>query len=315
MNRSSNLSTPTPKWPSIFLLVLICWCLLSGIYHSAITGLAGADFRQYYETAERLNKGLPPYDGKMNYVYTPFLAVLIRPLAHFPLGQAFKIWTLMNGLFMFVGMALYALAARFKWKDVIPIGIMIFVGFRFLPSVYDFGTGNINIVLLMLVSGMFLADSHGKMEIFGVLIALGAIIKIWVLGLVIYLLLKRAWRAIALSIGIYCFLFVFTFNIVGWSKMQEFLQVTLKVVNNNRWISQSIYGFARIHFAPNMHTEPILNSAIVYWAFIATGFLIILSGLVYLFRSEPARTPYESRLRLGFFILSLLLLLPICWMS
>lgn len=80
-------------------------------------------------------------------------------------------------------------------------------------------------------------------------------------------------------------------------------------------ISQSFLGFARLRFAPNSLITPFTTDPLLYKAFIGLGVLAVGLGLAWLWWSGPARSPQESRLRTGFAMLSLLLVLPICHME
>ena len=309
------------QWRSLLLLVLIVWYLLSSTYRSALApsqGITGIDFQIYYEAAQRLAHGEPLYIFRPagdTYVYSPLLALLLRPLAHVQYPHALKIWFFLMALCLGASVMLYALAARFTWRDLALTGITLIIGFRFWPSMMNFSLGQVNFLILMCICGMFLADSRGRPRWIALLIVAAALIKTWMLGLLIYLALRRRWKEMISGVCAYTLLLLASFGAVGWREWPLFWKLTAGYANQSIGqiaATQSISGFAYLHFKNNPHITPFVENALIAHTFIAGGFALMLAGFAHVARNAPRQPSYEARLQLGFVILSVLLMLPMC---
>jgi len=311
-------------WQSAFFLLLLCWLLVASAYHGALnpnSGLTGIDFAIYHRAAGWLNAGEPLYypgvEGKNGYMYAPAVAWALRPLAALPREQALKIWFLINAAALLAAVALYACAARLRGRHAAALGILLLVAFRFWPTTCNLAMGQVNCLLLTLVAGMMLADSRGRMGTVAVLIALAALVKLWMIAAGIHLVVRRKWGA-AFGCGVaFAGLLALSFALVGWQEWPGFIgTVTSQHASvQPGLVSQSIMGFARLRFADSGLVVPLLENALVKQGFIAAGFLAVFGALGWLGWTGPARSSYETRLRFGFAILSVLLLLPICHME
>jgi hypothetical protein len=298
MNHTRTLLELRAHWRGLLLLLLIVWLLLSSAYRSALApspGITGVDFQLYYAAAGRLLHGEPLYvfqPAGATYVYSPVLALLLRPLARFDYLQALRIWFFLAATCLCASVLLYALSARFKWSDLALIGITLILGFRFWPSTMNFG-----------------------LKTLALLIAGAALIKTWMIGLLLYLILRRNWRAAVLGGAAFAVMLAGSFAIVGWHEWPMFVKLTAGYANQSIGqiaTTQSIPGFAYLHFEPNQHIEPLVASFPISHAFVLFGAALMLTGFFYVWKNQPRQPGYELRLQLGLVILSLLLLLPMC---
>jgi hypothetical protein len=311
-------------WQTPLLLLLLCWLLVASAYHGALnpdSGITGIDFDIYATAAGWLNAGEPLYypgvEGKQGYMYTPLVAWALRPLAAMPREMALKIWFLCNATALIAAAALYARAARLRWRHAAAVGILLLAVFRFWPTTCNLGMGQVNCLLLTLVAGMMLADSRGKFWLVAVLIAAAAMVKLWMAVAGIHLLVRRKWGAAIGCAAAFCVMLAGSFALVGWQEWPGFIgTVTSKHASvQPGLVSQSFPGFARIRFADSGLVTPLLDNGLVQHGFVALGFLAVLGALAWLFLAGPPRSTYETRLRFAFTILSVLLLLPICHME
>lgn len=317
--RPGKSEGPDSRWVGFFLLGLILWLLLSINFKGAVnpeSPITGVDFRIYYHAAERLVAGQPLYTQQAGaeggYLYTPWLAWLLQPLARLPFETSLKIWYTVNALTLLGAVGLSALALRLRWDDAVRVALMVMLAFRFWPTVTSFGYGQANFILVAIVAGMMLAAQRKHWLALGLLIAIGAMIKPWMIGLLMYPAVFRKWSALASALAATAVLMAGSFALVGWAEWPRFLQVLAANTEQAGLVSQSILGFARLHFAPNILVEPFTTDAAVRWGFVAAGSCIVLGALASLFFRTADASPYEERLRVGFVTASLLLLLPLC---
>ncbi len=308
-----------PRWIGLLLLGLILWLLLSITYKGAVnpdSPITGVDFRVYYHAAERLVAGESLYVQQTGteggYLYTPLLAWLIQPLARLPFATALKIWFAINTLTLLAAIGLSALALRLRWSDTARVALMVLIAFRFWPTVMSFGYGQVNFALVAVIAGMMLAAQRQSWWAFGLMLALGAMIKPWMIGLLLYPAVFRKWSALAWSLVATAALMAGAFALVGFAEWPRFLHVLATNSEQSGLVSQSILGFARLHFAPNILVEPFTTDAAVKWGFVGAGALAVFGALGWLWLRPSVASPYEERLRFGFTTVSLLLLLPLC---
>ena len=309
-------------WQNALLLLLVCWFLFTQSYNGATntaSAITGWDFRVLYDAAARLNHGEELYsitgnaEGKTPYIYTPLVAEAFRPLAHLPRDMAVKVWFFISACCLALSVATYAAGAGFTLAEIVPVCVMLVVGFRFWPMVFNFGLGQINNILLLCACAMFWAESRSRSKLAGFLIALAALVKLWMFGILIYPLVKRNWKASISSILFYCAGLVVLFAPGGLGAFKKFCTVTAANAQQSFLVSQSIAGFARLQFAANSHIHAMMPSKALFFTFIGLGYLAVSASFVYLWsRRGGPKSPYESRLWFGVCLLSIPLVSPLC---
>lgn len=301
------------------LLLLLAWLLLAVTYSGAVSpesGIRGMDFSVFYQAAIRLNQGAPLYQPGvphvLPYVYSPLPAELMRPLGRLSFEAALKAWFFVNAGCLILAVLLYGAAARLTRRDAPLLGVLLLVSFRFWDNTLNFGIGQSNDVLLALIGGMLWADSRGRWGLMGALIVLAALFKVWMIGLLLYLLLRRQWRpALWSAAGLACALGLL-FWAVGWREMPAFVQVlrAARAIQERMEVQNSILGVANTHLRANPFVTPLADSQAVYLAFIALGVAAVFCGFAFLWRVLRAPSPVEARLAFGLTLASILLLLP-----
>lgn len=302
---------------SALLLFLVSWLLVASAYSGAVSpasGITGLDFRLFYQAAGRLNAGQPLYqlpDPGLHaglYVYSPLLA-LLRPLAHLPFIVAMKAWFFINAVSLILAVLLYGAAARLTWRTAPLLAILLLVSFRFWDTTMNFGLGQSNCILLALIGVMFWADSRGRWRLMGALIVLAALVKVWLIGLLLYLLLRRQWKAALFSMIGFAASMAALFCVVGWREWPTFLGSLrlAKTIMENGTVIHSVIGFANLHLRANSLVSPLTDSPAVYTAFIALCAVALLWGITALWRVLREPSPLEARLSFGLVLASVLL--------
>ncbi len=236
----------------------------------------------------------------------------MRPLAHLSFHVATKAWFFVNAASLIVAVLLYGLAARISWRSLSLLAILLLVSFRFWDTTMNFGLGQSNSVMLALVAAMLWADSRKRWWLMGALIALAALFKVWLIGMLLYLLLRRRWREAAFGIGAFLVALGALFSVVGWSELPNYLHcmVQAKAFGEKHAVMNSIVGFADLHLRTNPIVSPLVNSRIGYAVFAVACVLGLLWGFAALWRILRSPTPLEARLAFGIVLVSVLLLLP-----
>jgi hypothetical protein len=160
---------------------------------------SGNDFPIYVEASRAIVAGESPYDvgsGLHGYVYPPFFAILIAPIAFLPLTAAVWAWYLINVLLTVAAFGLLRrlLEAHFGPRRArTAVWIALVVHLRFVLNNYDMGQVNL-LTLVMGLAAVWLAFQRGRYSGAGWLIGASAAIKPYAVVLALPFLLRGQWR-------------------------------------------------------------------------------------------------------------------------
>jgi len=168
------------------------------------------DFAAYYLAARTLNADKPLYDPATvaevaaqsggiyytTYLYPPFFAALLRPLALLPYNVARIIWLLLNLLFLVLSLILL-----FKITPIPRpfIGLVLYLLILMPPIYYTLWLGQVNLLILLLILGsiwFLILPNRQSQVIAGVLLGLATGLKILPGLLGLSLLLRRRFLAL-----------------------------------------------------------------------------------------------------------------------
>lgn len=160
---------------------------------------SGNDFPIYVEAARTLLAGRSPYDaatGLHGYVYLPFFALVISPLARMPEEAAVWIWYALNvsmtaAVFLLTRSVLAGVVDTRRASWAAALGLIF--NARFFLNNYDMGQVNILILLLALLA-LNLAVNHGRFGISGCIVGILTAIKPYGAMLLIPFLVRGKWR-------------------------------------------------------------------------------------------------------------------------
>ena len=281
-------------------------------------GLFACDFGALYAASHRLNEGQHLYlreAGQMDYQYvsSPLLPILVRPLAKLPLVRATCAWAALNVVLMTLATLLYCWGARIRLLEQVGFVILILLtGFRFWPTTLELAIGNTDIVLLFLAAGMFVCNRYQKWFLFALLVAIGALTKTWMIGALFYLLVRRKWGAAFAGIGFFAAGLAILFSIVGWSEMPVLRHLTQSYSSQPDLVSNSVVGMARMYFSYNTIITPLVASSTFRMAFLVIGYGFLVGGLIYLWFVAPAMDEGQLQVTLGLTFTALVLGCPVC---
>lgn len=370
-----------PKFPALIgrhtkffkrfnLLLLVLVVLLGGFRlqqitthfirnQSAPSDYYQYDFGAYYDAAAALNldqsqsiynnpeflKTAAKQSGMRTlfsaYIYPPFFAVILRPLALVPHLQAILIWAGLNLTWLclaifFTFKTIGIKISKFQWLVLI-LFLLIF------PPVYHtiIIFGQVNLLLLFLLSivlyGARKDASFTWQIIAGIALGIGIGIKIFFVILLIYYLFYGRPR-LAISAGA-TFLVTILIGLVGASAINTttyFSSILFDVskVENNFWVNLSIeptihrlfsiveYEYQLPHMAePVVATLlPIIKSATAgkILGFAGKFLFAFLAGVYFIsdwFFLRKDLSQFHDLLRVFFLLISFLLFMPLGWIS
>jgi glycosyl transferase family 87 len=163
--RQRALITPAK---AVILLVFVC-CVAAFVGARSLDLLQGTDFPDFYCAARMLLDGHGPqlYDAELQweyqaryagrvgtlYIHPPFEAVLYLAVAWLPLRRAYLLWSLLNLVFLAVGMQRLAKEALVPWDW----RVLLAASLTFAPLLLCLQQGQDSLLLLLLVILAFTA--------------------------------------------------------------------------------------------------------------------------------------------------------------
>src|SRR6266540_3896859 len=296
----------------IGLAALVALLLLAGfirVLPTLIRSPDSYDFAAYYVAARVLNTGEPLYDtarmtdaAKSNgqaiafpaYIYPPFLAASLRPIANLPVTAAKPLWFGSNLVCLFASLGLLTRLIGLPLRTLIPIGLLALM----LPPIYDtLLLGQVNLLLLILICGALYLSSQSESRrqeiVAGFLLGIAAAIKLYPIVIGLAYLSRRRFAALASMIG--GILAMLIFGIAAGGGLENTTNYFTKVLlgfagGTNTPVDQSIWPVMARLFSVNTfdfaflstdnHTtalvNPIVNAPIIGSVLALVGAICII---------------------------------------
>ncbi|MGO4870472.1 MAG: glycosyltransferase family 87 protein [Roseiarcus sp.] len=205
----------------VAFLVIVGLFLADVVLPELVGGGKTKDYELWFQTGRAVLDGQDIYarrpDGLLKFLYTPFSAVLLAPLALLGKPLMYAALALINAAAWIVVVActqaLCSFAPRAAVGYVLPSAIT-------LPLIFlTFDLGQPNLLLLAFVLSGFLAIENNRSGLGGALIAAAAAMKAFPVAIVLYLLARKQWRAAAsMILALAFFTFVVPAAVLGPTK-------------------------------------------------------------------------------------------------
>lgn len=193
---------------------VLLWAVASGvlvpIYFVGIADVShfAWDYRAYYIAAEAALAGEPfvgitPGLPGVAYVYPPISVALFLPQAAVGGWRlAFALQTLLNVLAA-LGVAALATSTIETYRGRLSrVDRLLVVGFCLgtAPMVAVLGLGQVDSLIALALAGTFVALEHDRQSIAGAVLAGAALVKVFPVVLGLWLVWRRAWRAVVAAV-------------------------------------------------------------------------------------------------------------------
>jgi len=240
--------------PLFFLLLGLAFSIVP-IINSTRASSTNKDYTLWFDVGNRLQAGEPLYqlgeDGEVRYMYPPTLAVLVfYPLSLFGPMAFVAILTACNSIAWVLAVTLSIQLVTGRWLGHTRC-LYIVPSLAVVPYIWDtYLLGQVNLFLLVLVLGSFLALRKKRGILAGLLLGLAIAIKVFPLPVVIYFLFRKQWLA-ALSTFASCVLFlaVAPGAIRGFERngneLQQWVATMVGDQSGNTMAARSHIGFTR----------------------------------------------------------------------
>jgi hypothetical protein len=301
-------------------------------------GLFVPDFFQEWSSARNRLTGLPvytphaitlpryldrrfpegdPWAVEVN-AHPPTAILLALPLAGLSFPSAFLVWNLFSlaALVASLGLIARGLGWRYSPWVVLPLLALLVVCHPFWHQMIH---GNLNLLLLALLTGTWAAARAGRPGLAGAALGTAAALKLFPAFLAVYFLARREGKVLKVAAATLAALTLLTAAILGTEAYRTYLgEVLPHTAERYRaaWFNLSLAGFWAKLFDPQtgdrgMHLTPLLASRpLAHAAFAASAILV---AAVVARVAARARSRSAADLAFGLALLGMLLVSPITW--
>lgn len=176
--------------------------------------------------------------------HPPSSVLLAVPLAWLDYPDAFLAWNLLSlaALAASIWIVVRQLRIAFSPWSLLPVVTLLLVCNPLRHQVFQ---GQLNLVLLLLLTGTWAAARSGRSACAGVLLAAATTIKIFPGFLFVYFLLRRRWEAVAAGTVGLISITVVTAAIVGPQAYRSYLVDVIPHIGqfHGEWLNASLAGF------------------------------------------------------------------------
>jgi hypothetical protein len=335
---------PLAAWPAgrpwLWAMLAVFACLVQGpdfLKQIRPPWGQGVDFFQEWASAKNALNGLPVYTdqeisaelylgfkkepGDTWFIHwnahPPTSVLLALPFAYLDYPDATLAWNLASIVAFGASLVIIArgLGIRLPPWGIFPIVALCMVCNPFRQQVIQ---GQLNAVLLLLITGAWAADRSGRPTLAGSLLGVATAIKLFPGLLIVHFALRRQWRAVAAGIATFVGLTALTVAILGVDAYRGYVRDALPTVGQFRswWPNNSLVGFWTKAFDTGAdyflrHIDPVVHSPAIKWA----GMLLSVGAVLLLWAREAwrARTESESDFAFAIAVTTMLLVSPITW--
>jgi hypothetical protein len=295
------------------------------------------DFSQEWASARNLFNGYPIYRDHNEAIYDylgfrrdtsdpniyyslqvnahpPTSVLLGIPFAWMEYHHAFLAW---NVLSLGLVVASAWLVIRQLGVRVTLAGLMIFyvLVLLFSPFRQQVSQGQLNAVLLALITGAWAAERSARPGLAGVLLGLATAIKLIPAFLLLYYAVRGRWRVVWSGVACLAFVTALTVLVLGPEAFTTYYGEVMPHVAAtyaDGWINASLPGFfEKLFAAPSGHIVPLVRSPALRTGAIVIGDCFV--GLVLFVVARRARSRAEEDLAFGMAVVAMLLVAPITW--
>jgi hypothetical protein len=321
------------------------WCgaalvisfVMAPVYFLSLRPPAGLviDFFQEWASARNYRERLPVYTdqratiprylGKWDLsdhdrtidvnAHPPGAILLALPLAGLAYRDAALVWNLTSLGMLAASLCLVAKSMRIpiSFWSIFPLATLLLLC---TPLLMQQHLGQLNLVILLLLTGVWTADRSGHPVMAGVCLGVATTIKIFPGFLFLYFILRGRWKTVIAGAVSLFLLTGFTAALFGLEAYRYYFFDVLPRVAKFRglWANASLVGFWVKLFDPPPEyprVVPIWQSPVAARLGIAMSCSAILAVLAWIIRR--ARSLPERDLAFGLAVTAMLLVSPITW--
>jgi hypothetical protein len=289
------------------------------------------DFFQEWASARNFWSGLPIYaeqsDSVERYLgyrpqepfyyrynaHPPSSVLLALPFAALDYQNAGLAWNLFSlaCLAACVVIVVRQLGIPWTWWNVLPLVTLLLVCNPLRSQTHQ---GQLNLVLLLLLTGMWAADRSDRPLLAGILLGVATAAKL-VPGLFfLTFLVRKEWKTVTAGVFSFSALTLVTAGVLGIDAYRDYVRDVMPHVQIFRdwWLNASLLGFwSRLFDGRSGQVDVVVQQPSLALALTIAWAALVLVLLVS--RVRRTRTPEQKDIDFGLSCVAMLLLSPVAW--
>ena len=296
------------------------------------------DFIQEWSSARNYFDGLPIYtnlatpierylgssmEAKRSLIvvnaHPPTSVLLALPFACLDFGDAFLVWNILSLLMLALSLWLVQreLKIPFAVWSILPLTVFLLLCSPLWQQIYQ---GQLNLVLLPLLTGTWAAERAGRYRLAGVLLGAAITIKLFPGFLLVYFLLRRRWVVVTAAVVTVAVITAVTAAVLGVETYQAYVRVVLPEIQWFRvgWNNNSTAGFWYRLFDGAPEKKRAFSRSAPLWyspglASVATWISSAIVVGVFAWTVRDKRSREDGDMAFALAVTTMLLISPITW--
>jgi hypothetical protein len=261
-------------------------------------------------------KDLDPHDREIEVNAHPPAAILLAlPLAYLPYRDAALVWNLGSLLMLVVSLYLVRQGLRipFSLWSLFPTATLLLLC---TPLLMQQHLGQLNLVILLLLTGVWAADRSGRPLLAGTCLGIATAIKLFPGFLFLYFMLRGRWKTVIAGVVSLFLIADLTAALFGPEAYRYYFLVIVPRVAKFRglWANASLVGFwVKLFDPPSEYPRvvPIWRSPAAARLGVVVSCSAILAVLAWIVRRS--KSLMQQDLTFGLAVTAMLLVSPITW--
>jgi hypothetical protein len=293
------------------------------------------DFFQDWASARNVLEGQPVYEPQLDSLrrylpdevppdsrgfndvnaHPPTSVLLVLPFGLLDYQPATELWNLLSlGLLVVSGLVMIRqLNIRLAARWLLPLIVLLLLSAPLRQQVYH---AQLNLVLLLLLTGTWAADRCGRPVLAGMLLGTATMIKLFPAFIFLLFLLRKEWRVLAAGAAWGVLLTLATAAVLGPDCYLIYIRDVIPQVREWRsaWGNNSLPGlFARLFDpgAKGFPFTPLVQSGSLTTACTILSALVVIALLTW--KVRRLRTLADRDCAFAAFVVAMLLLAPLTW--
>lgn len=291
-----------------------------GMYALTLVGDYAADFFVIFRGVREHVQGTGPMyllnEIRANpldatFKYPPMAALFFLPLTGLTFTPAFLLWRIFNLVLLIVLFVLLLRMYRVPIRSWTGMGFLL-LALTLRPLSDTIGYGQVDILLLLLLTLGLQAVLAKRYSAAGVFIGIGAALKIYPIAMLGWALAQRRWQPFAGALGALMVLAAASTVLFGWPVHETFLREVMPATGlGTAWVeSQTFNGFLnRLLSHEAVRLQPESGEPVRVATYVFAIVLVLSTSLLTL---RDGGLPQD--LSFGLWIVTMLLILPAAWM-
>ena len=254
--------------------------------------------------------GLP--EGSFN-VHPPVAVMLALPFGLLGYQSGLVAWTMVSLAALALSLVLIVRqpGLGYGWLSLSPIVTIVLLSNPFSQQVHH---GQLNLFLLLLITGGWVAARAGRRELGAIQIALAAALKLFPAFLFLYFLARREWRSLFVGGLAFVFVSIIAIAVLGVGNVLTYVADVLPTTGrfSDLWLNASLGGYwSKLFHTPSGHVMPLLSSPTIAYGLTLASSGVVIAAVSQRVRVAESMADHDRAFALA--VIGMLLVSPITW--